>query len=116
MNMISIGKKLTFSFLFILVLSSVSIGLIVFNMGKLRNRIDLLTGNQTEIMMASQDLVAAIHRSSSCLIEYVKAKNENTELEDIKSGYNSSKDNAIKDHIEKINKKMKNQLHLNHFF
>ena len=106
MNMISIGKKLTFSFLFILVLSSVSIGLIVYNMSKLRNRIDMLTGNQTEIMMASQDLVAAIHRSSSCLIEYVKAKNENTELEDIKNDYNSSKDNAIKDHFDKLDKKM----------
>ncbi|MBR4328697.1 MAG: hypothetical protein IKP71_02500, partial [Candidatus Riflebacteria bacterium] len=75
-------------------------------MSKLRNRIDMLTGNQTEIMMASQDLVAAIHRSSSCLIEYVKAKNENTELEDIKNDYNSSKDNAIKDHFDKLDKKM----------
>lgn len=107
MNMISIGKKLTFSFLFILVLSAVSISLIVYNMGKLRNRIGLLTGNQTEIMMASQDLVAAIHRSAFCLIEYVKAKKENAELEDIKNNYIGSKNDATSEHFIKLEKNMK---------
>ncbi len=76
-------------------------------MGKLRNRIGLLTGNQTEIMMASQDLVAAIHRSAFCLIEYVKAKKENAELEDIKNNYIGSKNDATSEHFIKLEKNMK---------
>ena len=104
MNMLSISKKLTFSFLFILVLSAISISLIVFNMRKLKGGIDFLTGNQTEIMTASQDLIAEIDRSAFHLVDYINAKEEGKELDEILHNYENSKSNAFDNHFLKLDK------------
>ena len=104
MNMFSISKKLTFSFLFILILSAISISLIVYNMRKLKSGIDFLTGNQTEVMTASQDLIAEIDRSAFHLVDFLNAKEDGKEVEEIINNYENSKSNAFDNHFSKLSK------------
>lgn len=104
MNMLSIGKKLTFSFLFILILSAISITLILYNMRKMKGGIDFLTGNQTEVMTSSQDLIAEIDRSAFHLVDFLNAKEDGKDVEEIINNYENSKSNAFDNHFSKLGK------------
>ena len=104
MNMLSISKKLTFSFLFILILSAISITLILYNMRKMKGGIDFLTGNQTEVMISSQDLIAEIDRSAFHLVDFLNAKEDGKDVEEIISNYENSKSNAFDNHFSKLGK------------
>lgn len=104
MNMFSIGKKLTFSFLFILTLSIISIVFILFNMRKMKGGIDFLTGNQNEVMASSQDLIAEIDRSAFHLVDFLNAKEDGKDVEDIINNYENSKSNAFDNHFSRLGK------------
>ena len=105
MNVFSIKFKLASTFLVILVLVSISIGLFYYNMYKLRNRIDLLKGNITDSMKYSQDIVVNVYQITGLLINYINSADSGANLDELVNSLDNSKA-QIDETIESLTKSL----------
>ena len=90
MNMLSISKKLTISFLIILFISTICNVFIFIYMNRLRGEIENLTKNTPPTMEKTLAIMEEVNKSLGYLVEYLYSTDNELKRNDAKTNYDNS--------------------------
>lgn len=102
MKMLSISKKIISGLVLILVLCGGFIGLATYYMFELKDNIDFLKGNYTDVFLSSQEIMNNIALSASQMVDIVVWGEELKDIEEVVKTYKDEQDKAYtsKDKID----------------